>query len=302
MIRKLKKSLLVVMMIFTTLLCGCGFDSGKEWCEFELKDKPEEFLEICEMYDEEIRIDITLKNVDTEKNSFIILYENDNFYVREKLKPGFYEVESFYSNCELVQGIELDDEKIVVRENEENHVGVYVTDISKMLENIEDMKNVDEITNVDKFSRKVIYKGELIDIRELLRNKCTITENVSMGERISRCDMEEDIIYEVINTSNDYREFRDCELRCITFSDKNVVFPQGVMVGMSLEKIVNKEDGLYFEPDDLQGSIWYGLIPEMNMSAVYWDKEGGDEIIIECTPDGKYVRNITYKISDSWEG
>jgi len=288
------------LLVLLTFLTGCTksgrLDEGKIACVVELETVPEEFDALREETREKLEIEVHLMNDATERTYKVRLNEENGFRQEAMLNPGFYQVEwCIASPFYLYLDTEARQSVLEVGGEKSNYLGIAVTNRAELAENLRWMEPSEEILAQDKFSRVVQWKGQLIDLKDIMEYvEFTYDQPVRPYQQALLANLEDRVGVTVINETDHELSWRECAVKSVTFNITNAVLPGGVMVGMPLAEVLHSEHGCYGTPDSLTGSILYGAGLE-ELGAVYLDSASGDKITVQSDVSGKYVIKITYE-------
>ena len=312
-IKKPKKKLafLLATCIFSALcLTGCGkegkLDEGDCKCNIMFSDIPKEFQMLEESLLERFEIEVTLQNPITEKEYDITLNQDNDFFAQVSLNPGTYQVKYVSNNMKNFNGISVSSDVESVELS-----SAITSEIPITLENAAEFSNhwmvtqpSPEIRLADKFSRQIqvddktgqnAYK--IINIEDIV-SELTLSYDTQVKpyEKISLTDGDYGITVFLLNNSDQMADWTSCEVIGIEVSKNTVVFPEGVTLGMSTDKILHKTDGLYGAPDSFTGTALFGWGYD-RVQAIYNDPASGDKITVTLNPESTYCLSIRYEFA-----
>jgi len=156
-----------------------------------------------------------------------------------------------------------------------------------------------EILLADKFSGQIQINRKIISITDIMA-ELELTpeaeEDVEPYEKMELTDNHYGITVTVLNNSKKDAPWEDCDVIAIRASKNTVVFPEGVTLGMAADKVLDKQSGLYGEPDACTGSLLFGWQLD-DTQFLYNDLATGNKITISLSPDGTYVSAISYELA-----
>ena len=151
-----------------------------------------------------------------------------------------------------------------------------------------------EMLLADTFCGQVQIDRRIVAIEEILPYlNLTYTKQVTVGEKLTLTDEPRGVTVYLQNRGTETTDWKSCTVYGIHVTKNNVVFPKGVTLGMSAQKVCHTKDGLFGEPDSLTGTLLFGWgMGEVN--AIYKDPVSGDRIQLDLGSDGSSIQSITY--------
>ncbi len=289
-------------------LTGCGktgkLDEGNCKCSISFTDIPKELSMLEENVLQNFEINVTLKNVINEKMYYINLTQDNDFSQEISLNPGVYQVCSVSSTQSSNTGISMaaDAESIELSEDDSAALHVYVDNREEFTKHWMSVQPMPEMLLADKFDGLIQINRQVIDLRAddatQLISQLDVSHDspVSAYQKITLTDYEMGVEITLQNMDSEAADWQDCKLVEIYVFKNNVVFPQGVTLGMAPKNVCDISDGLYGEPDQFTGSLLYGWGFD-DTCAVYQDPESGDKLTIDLNAGGSSVRNIRYQLA-----
>ncbi|MCM1112979.1 MAG: hypothetical protein NC399_06960 [Muribaculum sp.] len=297
---------LIGSLLLALSLSGCGkmgkLDEGDCKCTISFVDIPREFTMLEENVQKNFVIHLTLRNINTEKYYSIELSQSNAFRKEISLHPGIYTVSSpsssQSSNAEISLSADADSVELSAETPVEIHISV---------DNPEEftlhwmaVQPMPEMILADKFDGRIQINRTLVDLRadnasDLISQLDLSYENqVPAYGKIELTDAEMGVKLTLQNQTDAPADWHTCKLVELYVYKNNVVFPQGVTLGMSPEKICNKTEGLYGEPDNFTGSLLYGWGFD-DTSAIYKDESTGDKITLNLGAGNRSLQSIRYE-------
>jgi len=308
---KQKLTILLTTCILSALcLTGCGKDGklneGDCKCNIMFSDIPKEFQMLEESLLERFEIEVTLQNPITEKEYDITLNRDNDFFVQASLNPGTYQVKYVSNNMKHFNSISVtsDVTSVELRSDITSEVPITLENAAEFSENWMATQPSPEIRLADKFSRQIqvadktgqnAYK--LINIADIVPElNLSYDTQVKPYEKISVTDSDYGITVFLLNNSDQMADWQSCEVIGIEVSKNKVVFPEGVTLGMSADKVLHKTEGLYGAPDSFTGTALFGWGYD-KVQAIYNDPTSGDKITVTLNPESTYCLKISYEFS-----
>lgn len=304
--QKKKITFLLISGIFSALcLTGCGnngkLNEGDCKCNIMFADIPKEFQMLEESLLERFEIEITLQNPITETEYEIILNQDNDYSEQISLKPGTYQVKEVSGSMPEYNGISLISNvpSIELTPNVTNELPIVLENPEEFSQHWIATQPMPELLLADKFSRKIQINREMIDIANIT-SKLNLTyesdKKIKPYEKISLTDSDYGITVELMNNNDEAAPWTSCEVIGITVYKNTVVFPEGVTLGMSADKVLHKTDGIYGEPDSFSGTMLFGWGHD-SVEAIYSDETSGDRITFTLIPDCSYITEIHYEFA-----
>ncbi len=305
-ILKYKKKLvfLLVSCIFSALcLTGCGkegkLNEGDCKCNIMFSDIPKEFQMLEQSLLERFEIEVTLQNPVTETEYDITLNQDNDFFVQASLNPGTYQVKYVSNNMPNYNGISVtaNVESVELSSDITSEVSIILENAEEFSQHWMAIQPTPEILLADKFSRQIQINRKVIDIADIVPElTLSYDEQVPPYEKISVTDEDYGITVFLLNSSDRAADFSSCEVIGIQVSKNTVVFPEGVTLGMSADKVLHKTEGLYGAPDAFTGTALFGWGYD-KVQAIYNDPATGDKLTVTLVPDSSYCMNISYEFA-----
>lgn len=297
------KRFLFLCLLPVLLLTACGnqgkLDEGDCPCKVYFTDIPREFSMLDENLQEDFEIDVTLENLTTEKTYRITLDQENEYSVTAKLNPGVYKVAYIYASLSDYTGISVASkvDQLELTRDSEFEIPIYVDNTAEFTEHWMAIQPMPEMLLADKFSGLIQINRKVIPIEEILP-ELTIshTTQIAPEEKVQLFDSERRIAVTVQNRSQSNQSWQNCDVLSIRVNQNNVVFPDGVTLGMAPEKICHRTKGLYGEPTKMSGSILFGWDFD-NTHAIYLDPISGNKITLDISADGSRIQHITYELA-----
>jgi len=283
-------------------MTGCTttgrLDEGNIACVVELEDIPDEFRELSDDLRERLNIQAYLWNQVKDRSYQVDLNEENGFRQELMLNPGFYQVRWFTESPSFLHlDAQAGQEALEVGADKANYLSVYIADPGKLAEDIQWMQPSPGILSQEMYSRKVQWKGELIDLKNIIGYvDFTHEQPVPAYEQIYLADLSEQVGVTMVNETDHELPWQECAIQAVTFSGVNAMLPKGVRVGQAFLDVVHKESGSYGTPQAMEGSILFGTGVDQTR-AVYLDPVSGDRITVACSPDGQYIIEISYEFA-----
>ena len=294
---------MILVCILALFLAGCGktgkLDEGECACLVRLEDIPQEFRMLGDNVQEMLEITVILENITTERQYRFELNTENNFQQNASLNPGVYKV----YRCDdspyfLNMIIATRQEDLEVGKDKENEFTVYIENLEEFTDLVWDMQPIREVTQLDKFSRQIQWSGQIIDLEHIMDyiEFSSSQETVKAYEQITMYNADALAWVTLQNQTGQEVSPKECKLIKVTFGKSNVIFGQGVKVGMPVKEIAHAKEGIYGTPDSLTGSILFAAgVDKVGM--VYYDKSSGDRLTIESDPEGKFISRIVYEFA-----
>ncbi len=284
------------------VLCmtGCTksgkLDEGNIACVIELETIPAEFDALNEDMQRQLDIEVYLCNEVKERTYSVHLNRENGFRQEAMLNPGFYQVRWCTESPYFLHITAKTRENVLeVGGDKSNYLGVYVSNPEELAANLLWMEPSEEILGLDPYSRRVQWKGQVIEIEEIGNYvDFEYDQPVRAYEQASFANMEERVGITVINETDHELPWQECAVQSVTFNSTNAVLPGGTMVGMPLGEMVHKENGSFGTPDSLEGSVLIGAGVDA-IRAVYLDNSSGDKITVSTDLAAEHIIKITYE-------
>lgn len=301
--------ILTIFLISLTLcltLTGCGkhgkTDEGDCKGIISFTEIPKEFYMLEKNLQENFEIEVTLKNIVNEKEYDVVLNGKNDFKQEIFLHPGTYQVYSVFSNESYNTGISVaaDSEKMEFTEGSLATLHIYIDNPEEFTQHWMSIQPMPEMLLAEPFDGLIQLNRQVFDLRAedpsplLSQLDISYDAPVAPFKQITLGDTQLGINVTLINDSEDPADWKDCKLIELYVYKNNVVFPQGVTLGMLPETVCHADKGLYKEPDSFTGDLLYGWGLD-NTSAIYRDEQSGDVMTISLGT-GNSVRSIRYRL------
>ncbi len=293
-------------LLFALALTGCGktgrLDEGDCKCTVSFVNIPREFSMLEENVKKHFTIHLTLQNINTEKTYAVDLDEANSFRKELSLHPGVYKINYVYSSQASNTGISLSANVDNVELSKETPAEIHISvdnpeEFTKHWMSVQPMP---EMILADKFDGHIQINRTIVDLRAenasnlISQLDLTYENQVPAYGKIQLTDSEMGVRLTLQNQSNTPADWHTCKLVELYVYKNNVVFPQGVTLGMAPDKICHKTEGLYGEPDSFTGSLLYGWSFD-DTFAVYHDEATGDKITLNLGGSNTFVESIQYE-------
>lgn len=272
-------------------------------CEFYLEELPEGYEQLPKVVSEDMHISISLRNVSSNKSYIAKLTKANGYRQSLDVIPGTYNVVilSAPDKDVVMFDVEARIKSVIVEKDKPAEVSVYVANPSDFINALQNNQPTDEILRSDIYSRKVQYKGKVIDlsnIREIMEFNTSITNERLLPKEtfIIPSAAKDGISIIVQNQSSSIASVSEATFVGVSFSTNNTIFPKGIALGSSLYDIAHAQDGILGTPDYCQGSVFVGM-EFGSTTLVYIDKNSGDRISFCVQPGTSYVSSITYEFA-----
>ena len=290
--------LLFCMICMTGCTKSGKLDEGNIACVIELEEIPAEFDALNEDMQKQLDIEVFLSNEIKERTYTIHLNKENGFRQEAMLNPGFYQVKWCTESPSFLHiTAETRQAVLEVGGDKSNYLGVYVSNQEELAANLQWMEVSEEILGLDLYSRRVQWKGQVIDLKDIVNYvDFEYSQPVRAYDQAAFANLAERVGITVINETDHELPWQECAVQSVTFSSTNAVLPGGTMVGMSLGELVHKESGSFGTPDSLEGSVLIGAGVDQ-IRAVYLDNGSGDKITVSTDPAAEHIIKITYEFA-----
>ncbi|MCM1570071.1 MAG: hypothetical protein NC081_11600 [Roseburia sp.] len=289
--------------LFLSGLTGCGktgsIKEGDCKCTVTFVNIPKEFSMLEENVKDNFAIHLTLRNITNEKLYQVTLNQENDFEQELFLHPGTYQVYTLYASDSGYSGIEVaaDAESVELSSDRNAFLSVTVDNTDEFTKHWMSVQPVPEILLADKYSGLIQINRQVTDIRDILSQLDLEYEGqVSGYKKLELIDGELGVAVTLLNTTENPAEWKDCEVIGIRVFKNHVVFPEGVTLGMAVNKVCHRTEGVYGEPDAFTGSLLYGWSLD-STTAVYRDPVSGNRITLELAANGSAISSITYELA-----
>ena len=307
--KKLLKHLLPVLVTVLALgtLTGCSkegkLDEGECKCVVSFVDIPKELSMLEENLQENFAVSVTLKNISNEKLYRIVLNEDNDFKKEVSLNPGVYQVYGVNASNSNNIGLTLvaDKESVTLAADMPVAIRVEVEDTEAFTQHWMSVQPMPEMILAEKFDGIIQLNRKVFNLHT--DSSAIISElnlshegQVAAYDKIEVSDADMGITLTLQNQTDTPVDWRSCTVAGIYVYKNNVVFPQGVTLGMAPQAVCNAEEGHYGKPDSFTGSLLYGMGFD-DTSAIYHDPESGDKLTINLGSGDSSIRSIRYELA-----
>lgn len=300
--------LFLLCLMTAAIFTGCGrqgkLDEGDCKCTVSFVDIPKELSMLEENVQKNFSIELTLKNITNEKLYHITL-DQDNAFSREiSLHPGVYAVYTPYASQSAYTGISLaaDAQSVELSADAPVELHIYVDNTDELTKHWMSVQPMPEMLLAEKFDALIQINRQIVDLRSdnisqlIAQLDLSYDGQVPAYGKIELTDNSLGVQLTLQNQSDAPADWQSCKLLGIKVSRNNVVFPQGVTLGMAPGAVCNNAKGLYGEPDSFTGSLLYGDGFD-NTYAIYRDETTGDRITLNLGYDGSSIVGIQYELA-----
>lgn len=296
-------SVLLMCMMFLPVLTGCGkngkLNEGNCKCNVVFTDIPKEFSMLEENLKENFSIQLTLRNIINEKLYKVVLNQENEFSQEISLHPGTYEVYLLGASHAGYTGLRVkaDAESVELSPDKNVTLSVTVDNSDEFTKHWMSIQPMPEILLAEKYSGLIQINRQVIDIRDILSQlNLSYEGQMNSYKKLELVDHDMGVAVTLLNTSEEASDWKDCEVIGIRVFKNNVVFPEGVTLGMAVDKVCHRTEGIYGQPDSFTGSLLYGWSFD-STGAVYRDSVSGNRITLELAADGSAIKSITYELA-----
>ena len=299
---KLLFVILYVLLLMVSLT-GCHshgkLNEGDSKCTIAFKDIPKEFTMLEENLLDNLKIELTLQNTVTEKYYDITLNQENEYTAEIHLNAGTYHVQDISNNMTRYNGITFvtNTETMELSSEVENELIVSIENTEEFTQKWMATQPMPEMILSDIFSRQIQINRKIIPIEDIV-SELTLSHDMPIDpyEKVTLSDNDMGVRVTLLNNTEEAQVWSACDVIGIEVNKNTVVFPEGVTLGMSPQKVIHKTDGLYGEPTSYKGTLLFGWGLD-NTYAIYSDTISGDKITIRLNPDGTYIMQITYEFA-----
>lgn len=303
--RPLPAFLICIVMAFSLTGCGKEGKLNEGDCKgiISFIDIPKELSMLEENVQKNFAIHLTLKNIVNEKTYDIALTQDNGFKQEVSLNPGVYQVCYVYADQASYTGISVaaDAESVEFTKGELTTLHVYVDNGEEFTRHWMAVQPMPEMLLAEKFDGLIQINRQVIDLRSanasqlISQLNLTYDNQVPAYKKVTLSDNSMGVSVTLQNQTDEAADWRSCKLVEIYVSKNNVVFPQGVTLGMAPENVCDASDGRYGEPNEFTGSLLYGWGFD-DTYAIYQDPVSGDKLTIGLGSDNSAIRNIRYEL------
>ena len=301
----MKKLRSLVFLVLPLLLClaGCGntgkINEGDCAGTVSMINLPKEFSLLDENLQKEYQVNVTLKNLTTEKRYYVTLNQKNEFKQNVSLHPGKYSVSVYTTGDYLINlPVKVSTDDIATFDRGlETLIQVEPENVEAFTAHWMETHPEAEILSADKFSGLIQVNRKVMPIKDILTelDLSDMENTLEPSEKVMFSDNERGVTVVLQNQSGTAMPLSKCDLLSITVTKNTVIFPDGVSLGTAPAKICHKQTGLYGEPTRIEGMFLFGW-GIAKTKAIYLDPISGDRITIEISPDGDSVESITYDL------
>ncbi|MBE5883934.1 MAG: hypothetical protein E7291_05910 [Lachnospiraceae bacterium] len=306
LIRQIPKTLILLSCLLLSLtLAGCQktgkLDEGDCKCNISFSDIPKEFTMLEENLLDSFEIKVVLENTVNETLYYVYLNQENDYFTQVSLHPGTYKINTASNNMSKYNNISLGAsvESIELSAETTGEISITIDNPEEFSQSWMATQPQPEILLADKFSGQIQINRKIISITDIMA-ELELTpeaeEDVEPYEKMELTDNHYGITVTVLNNSKKDAPWEDCDVIAIRASKNTVVFPEGVTLGMAADKVLDKQSGLYGEPDACTGSLLFGWQLD-DTQFLYNDLATGNKITISLSPDGTYVSAISYELA-----
>jgi len=297
-------------MFLILALAGCTktgkLNEGNCKCSISFVDIPKELSLLEENVQSNFAIRLTLKNISNEKIYHITLNKDNDFSKEISLHPGIYQVYSLSTseayNTQL--SVAADAESIELKEDDPAVLRIYVDNPDEFTAHWMAVQPMPEILLADKFDGLIQVNRRIFNLRDTDSSELISQfdlnydkdRSVPAYKKIEVKDSEAGVTLIMQNQTDDACDWRSCTVVGILVTKNNVVFPQGVTLGMAPSAVCHDKTGLYGVPDAFSGSLLYGWQLDETY-AIYNDPESGDKITFDLGSGDSSIRSIRYELA-----
>ena len=292
-----------IWLLVLAVLCssGCGMDklkAGECVCNIALDYIPQEFMMLEENVGSLMELNVTLKNVENQKNYKVSLNRENSYRAAVYVPEGEYKVVNCGAYPDRLVDLQLgiSEKRIKLTAGKERTLSVSIKNEEEFTDWVWNMQMKRKIGQLDKFSRKVQCNGKIFKLQDIAKNIDFSTDRkVKSGKTATLYNRENQITLTVKNTEDQTMVWSDCEIEKVKFERNNVIFGQGARIGMSVYDIANEEKGIYGVPDALSGSLLFGQ-GHGSTNIIYKSEDSTDQMTLTSSSDGEYIACITYEL------
>lgn len=306
-IMRQKKGFLLLFIFVLTLmsLTACGrkgkLDEGDCRCNIFFTDIPKEFYMLEQNLLNEFEIYITLENTINENQYDITLNQKNNYSTQISLHPGVYRVSYVSNSMSRYNGILLTarTDTVELTADTVGEIAIVVDNPDEFTKNWMATQPMPEMLLADKFSRQLQINRKVISMENIMQEldlTPEINSPVSPYQKATLANDDYGITVTVLNNTDESLSWQECDVIGIHVTKNTMVFPEGVTLGMASGQVLDKTKGLYGEPDACTGSLLFGWQLD-DTSFIYNDAASGDRLTVNLSPDGSYIKAITYEFA-----
>lgn len=303
-----RKSCLALCLLCALMLAGCGktgkLNEGNCKLSIAFVDIPKELSMLEENVQGNLEIRLTLKNISSEKLYHIKLDPKNSYATEVSLHPGVYQVytlsNSQYSNTGLKLSADL--ENVELKEDSPARLHIYVDNAEEFTKHWMSVQPMPEMLLAEKFDGLIQVNRQIYDLHSesssglISQFDLEYDNQVRPYQKVELKDSDKGVTLILQNQTSEPLDWHSCKVVGIDVSKNNVVFPQGVTLGMAPAAVCHEADGLYGAPDALSGSLLLGWSFDRTY-AVYNDPKSGDKLTIDLGVDNSQIRGIRYELA-----
>lgn len=297
------KCKLILILLPILLLAGCTqygkLNEGDCKGIVAFTDIPKTFSLMDEDLQEQVKIIVRLRNLTTEKEYRITLDKSNDYKQEISLHPGTYKVLFATATNSNHTGVKVkpNAEMLEFTPNQETRLDIVVEDEAALEEYWSNAQPLPEILLADKYSGMIQINRKVIPLKDILSElNISGEQTVAAYRKETVKDNDNGITVTVQNKTNNPLPFDQCEVIGITATANTIVFPDGVAIGSSTDKVCHRTTGLYGEPTAFRGSTLFGWDIDETY-AVYRDPATGNRITLAFGNSGKYIKSIQYELA-----
>jgi len=248
---------------------------------------------------EQVKITVRLKNITTEKEYRIQLDQSNDYKQAVSLHPGTYRIVSAVASNSGRTGVKVKAtaETLEFAPGNEQRLDIVLEDPEALKEYWANTQPLPEILLADKYSGMIQINRKVIPVKDILSELSLSGEQtVAAYQKETVRDGDLGITVTVQNRTDSPLAFDQCDVIGITVTANTVVFPDGVSIGASTDKVCHKVTGLYGEPTAFRGSTLFGWDIDETY-AVYSDPATGNRITLAFGNMGKYIKSVQYELA-----
>lgn len=298
--KNMRWRLWILCSILLLGLPGCGKESEESGgdCLIELTEVPKEMDMLGENVKEHFSVRVSLQNIYTEKRHSVELYMEDDFQTTLKLKPGTYQVESCsVSDYSLLpMEVKAKTDTVEVLPDKKAKLQIKIENPEAVSDWIWDQQAQREIMEAGAFSHKVQFRGEIIDLKEILNYIEVEYDKPIKGYEKQVLPGSDGISITVMNETAEPLDWQNCTLKKIHFGKANVIWGQGAYPGMAVKDAVHATEGLYGKPTKMGGTVLAGT-GYGRTQASWLDEKSGDKLSLWIATDGEHISSIEYEFA-----
>lgn len=297
-----------LLMMFA--LAGCTktgrLDEGNSKLTISLIDIPKEFSMLEENIQDNFEIRLILKSISNERLYHITLDQQNDFRQEVSLHPGTYQVYSLVTNqsANTMASVSADAESVTLSSDKLSTLHIFINNQEAFTEHWMAVQPLPEMLLADPYDGLIQVNRRIFDLHaedssallaqfDLHNDK---NQPVAAYKKIEVSDSTAGVTLTLQNQTDSPLDWRSCRVVGILVTKNNVVFPQGVTLGMATSNVCHDETGLYGAPDKFTGSLLYGWALD-HTYAVYNDPDTGDRITLGLRLSDSSIQSIRYELA-----